>query len=608
MSIILLRKGYLIVGDNMIDLKEEFGKYITEIAGKSKKTKVNYISMLSTLDKKIDGFDDFDFFENDICNYDSVIKKIRVSKEYTAINKKSNNTLSAAIALFENFLEYKKLDNDLYLSIKISNPLSLDVVKAIENKEKNIVINQINQLKNKLKIGQLVFMVPFGDKVRWKKGLSGVGKISKLPYDDEGKNFKINIDMFCSFETISRADLIPYPKTYDAADIGPSTKGSQNQALKQINLEQAVAVLRAIIELRPETKKEIDENVNSNIMKLVYAKQCILKKEYIPYQNKYYDLQGYNKIVYGIPGCGKSYYVENKILENVDEDNIIRTTFYLDYSNSDFIGQILPVVNESKITYEHIPGPFTRALEMAYKKTNEMIYLVIEEINRGNAAAIFGDTFQLLDRLKKDNKGRLKGASEYPISNQFIEKYFDKKGVEYEVGKIYIPANLTILATMNTSDQNVFPLDTAFKRRWKMQRIVNSWNDHKYKDYYIPFTDITWRLFVDKVNNKMLEASDDGLILEDKQLGAYFASEDMLVRESKEECPVNEKNKEKLESFTNKVIEYLYNDVFKFDRDQIFENKRSFNEIWDCINKYDNENFEGSGTLCLNIEFIDTKN
>lgn len=88
MSIILLRKGYLIVGDNMIDLKEEFGKYITEIAGKSKKTKVNYISMLSTLDKKIDGFDDFDFFENDICNYDSVIKKIRVSKEYTAINKK----------------------------------------------------------------------------------------------------------------------------------------------------------------------------------------------------------------------------------------------------------------------------------------------------------------------------------------------------------------------------------------------------------------------------------------------------------------------------------------------------------------------------------------
>lgn len=116
------------------------------------------------------------------------------------------------------------------------------------------------------------------------------------------------------------------------------------------------------------------------------------------------DIKGYNKIYYGIPGCGKSYYIENTVLKDVDKDNdVFRTTFYLDYSNSDFIGQIYPVVKDRNVTYEPKPGPFTKALERALRNPGRMIYLVIEEINRGNAAAIFGDTFQLLDRLK-DNR------------------------------------------------------------------------------------------------------------------------------------------------------------------------------------------------------------
>lgn len=110
------------------------------------------------------------------------------------------------------------------------------------------------------------------------------------------------------------------------------------------------------------------------------------------------SLIGYNKIYYGIPGCGKSYHIENTVLDGVDKkNNVFRTTFYLDYSNSDFIGQIYPVVDGDKVKYEPIPGPFTKALERALTNKDEMIYLVIEEINRGNAAAIFGDTFQLLD-------------------------------------------------------------------------------------------------------------------------------------------------------------------------------------------------------------------
>lgn len=152
---------------------------------------------------------------------------------------------------------------------------------------------------------------------------------------------------------------------------------------------------------------------------------------------------GYNKIYYGIPGCGKSYYIENTVLDGVDKkNNVFRTTFYLDYSNSDFIGQIYPVVDDDdKVKYEPIPGPFTKALERALTNKGEMIYLVIEEINRGNAAAIFGDTFQLLDRLKENKNGCVIGDSEYPISNAFIEDYLRKQGVEFTPGNIYIPHN-----------------------------------------------------------------------------------------------------------------------------------------------------------------------
>lgn len=224
------------------------------------------------------------------------------------------------------------------------------------------------------------------------------------------------------------------------------------------------------------------------------------------------DLIGINKIYYGIPGCGKSFHIEDEVLKEVDkEHDVFRTTFYLDYSNSDFIGQIYPVVgDDGSVSYEEKPGPFTKALERALRKPKKMIYLVIEEINRGNAAAIFGDTFQLLDRLKKDRDGRVAGDSEYPVNNEFIEGYFKKNNVPFNSDKIYIPHNLTLLATMNTSDQNVFPLDTAFKRRWDREKVMTDWNEvGNIKNLYIPYTDVTWEKFATTINDKMLEDNED---------------------------------------------------------------------------------------------------
>ena len=298
------------------------------------------------------------------------------------------------------------------------------------------------------------------------------------------------------------------------------------------------------------------------------------------------ELIGNNIIFYGIPGCGKSYHVEHKLLKNVDKlNNVFRTTFYLDYSNSDFIGQIYPKVDGQNVTYENVPGPFTKALKRAFEAPHEMIYLVIEEINRGNAAAIFGDTFQLLDRLKENYDGRVPGDSEYPISNEFIESYL---GNLVQKGQVFIPHNLTILATMNTSDQNVFPLDTAFKRRWDLEKIVNDWSKCDLAKLCIPFTDITWENFVKTINIRMIQANEDGnvIINEDKKLGAYFATKDMLVEKDERHKDTPE-NRKKLKKFVTNVVDYLFNDVTKFDHTVLFKEKLTFDNIYNQVIEYE---------------------
>lgn len=352
--------------------------------------------------------------------------------------------------------------------------------------------------------------------------------------------------------------------------------------------------LKTLIRKRQNTIILSDDSVDSGDSNVSVNDDCIdISDNNDNVNNKQ---SGYNKIYYGIPGCGKSHHIETEVLKGVDkENNVFRTTFYLDYSNSDFIGQIYPHVEDKKVTYEPIPGPFTKALERALS-TDEMVYLVIEEINRGNAAAIFGDVFQLLDRLKEDKPdGRVVGDSEYPISNAFIEGYFDRvnekaenadgvKKINFKKGQIIIPHNLTILATMNTSDQNVFPLDTAFKRRWDREKVVTEWSKVKNIKYmYIPCSSITWKQFVTTINQKMLQESQNGdvTISEDKQIGPYFVHESMLS------ATKNTGGKKELTAFVNNVLDYLYNDVTKFDHSILFDKKiYTYDTLYDLMEEY----------------------
>lgn len=256
------------------------------------------------------------------------------------------------------------------------------------------------------------------------------------------------------------------------------------------------------------------------------------------------ECKGCNIILYGVPGCGKSHKIKKDYCH--DEERIERVVFHPDYTYSDFVGQILPVINsEGRISYDFHSGPFTSILKKAFENPDKMFYLIIEEINRGNAPAIFGDVFQLLDR---DDDGN----STYTVSNSEISK----KVFGNDNKKIYIPNNLTVLATMNTADQNVFTLDTAFKRRWQMKHIANNINECIFADKKICGQEVTWREFVTKINDVIVEKANDAIGIEDKRLGAFF---------------VNEKEIEDSELFADKILMYLWNDVFKYNREEVFD-------------------------------------
>ena len=263
---------------------------------------------------------------------------------------------------------------------------------------------------------------------------------------------------------------------------------------------------------------------------------------------------GENIILYGVPGSGKSWTIKHKYCN--DNERMERIVFHPDYNYSDFVGQILPKIKEdSSVSYEFVPGPFTNLVRKAYDDPTKKYFLIIEELNRGNAPAIFGDIFQLLDRNKD-------GSSEYEITNNDVAQivYGDKNH------KVSIPSNMSIICTMNTSDQNVFTLDTAFQRRWHMKLIENKFRGENGKQIAktkILDTDVTWGHFVTSINDIILSKNIRITSSEDKRLGTNFIGDDDLK--------YVENKEEQNSRFPEKVLKYLWDDVFKFNKEDIFD-------------------------------------
>ena len=337
-------------------------------------------------------------------------------------------------------------------------------------------------------------------------------------------------------------------------------------------------------------KLDTDNYLLFYVPKLLYDNFIQLFKAEIPpfnVENKVakididYSIQ---QIFYGAPGTGKSHAVKTETEAWEKRGRVVRTTFHPDSDYSTFVGAYKPTtesvqrydiynkpmtrdgvpVMEQIITYEFVEQAFLQAYIDAWKNRDEPEFLIIEEINRGNCAQIFGDLFQLLDR--GDN-----GYSDYAIrADKDLQKHLCKAFEDVEIAdypnvktgkELLLPGNLYIRATMNTSDQSLFPIDSAFKRRWDWKYVpITKGNDNGTELNWMIEVDgnqYDWWTFVRTINKHVFDTTNS----EDKQLGFFFCKAmDNIIS---------------AETFVCKVIFYLWNDVFKdfgFD-DKIFEDK-----------------------------------
>lgn len=391
-----------------------------------------------------------------------------------------------------------------------------------------------------------------------------------------GKDFLIGRTTVDSYVSYAEID-----KLFDYAPQKWEQLSSIYNITSSNKIYEIIETLSADEEFKKKDAEGTSQYFRSNAIKQYY---CFLKAREI-FKDSLIDTIPYNRldlplqqIFYGAPGTGKSHTIN----EQTKGESVIRTTFHPDSDYSTFVGAYKPTtksvelrdvsghkiieegkeVKEDRIVYEFVAQAFLQAYILAWKSysqpTDEGVikpqYLVIEEINRGNCAQIFGDIFQLLDR--DDN-----GFSKYEItSDADLQKYIAEQnlavsGVCDSHGKdisdkinsgelLKLPNNFYIWATMNTSDQSLFPIDSAFKRRWDWKYVPIDTNKENWT-IKTATNEYSWSSFLQKINDEIYETTHS----EDKMLGFYFCKADDGVISS--------------EKFVGKVLFYVYNDVFK---------------------------------------------
>ncbi|HLP64189.1 McrB family protein [Flavobacterium sp.] len=270
-------------------------------------------------------------------------------------------------------------------------------------------------------------------------------------------------------------------------------------------------------------------------------------------------------IYYGAPGTGKSHKV-NEILNSLNSNFYERITFHPEFDNATFVGGYKPVSDDNingnnVIKYRFVPQSFTNIYVKAWNDLDNHYFLAIEEINRGNCAEIFGEIFQLLDR---NNNYTVSPSNE--LKNYLNKSLINKEGIS---DGLKLPPNLSILATMNTSDQSLFPMDSAFKRRWDWEYIPICYDDIPENEsfgYDVKIdenTSFKWIDFIKNVNGVIKTNTNLGM---DKCIGNYF------IKSNSKEITLKE--------FINKAVFYLWNDVFKDEDDSIFEKGTSYEDFF----------------------------
>ena len=356
--------------------------------------------------------------------------------------------------------------------------------------------------------------------------------------------------------------------------------GTLKSQIEILFTSELTEILMPSIEIFETTLKKL--NVAANFNPAYISKDDI---ESIFKQNLNKNLP--RQIIYfGAPGTGKSFRVE-QITEQYGDD-VIRTTFHPDSDYSTFVGCYKPSmesipqtytiegkekpiigkdgeqVAKKEIVYSFVPQAFTQAYTRAWLNPDKPIFLVIEELNRGNCAQIFGDIFQLLDR-NANNESAYSIIPDHDLQQHLATEFKNTENIPSDIKEakaMRLPANLYIWATMNTSDQSLFPIDSAFKRRWIWKYIPIANAELGYK-IQVGNHQYDWWTFVEKVNGEIEQATKS----EDKKLGYFFAKADNNIIAA--------------DTFVSKVVFYLWNDVFKDSYDKtIFKNDLTFHKFF----------------------------
>lgn len=543
------------------------------------------------------------------------------------------------------------------------------VVNAYKTGRNILRIDHLIQYENVVSIGAPVLLLFGGDGTPWTNGLYAIAKIASRPIDlgyevaRNGQYYKLDIEIVLRLNPIfEKKDFIKYPESFDSG-VAPSTKGERNQALGIIDdgtPKTIASICRALLDSKSEYEPQlralfgdriIDYALEHSVVFTEVQNQSDLQEnETRAVLKNITEIKSEQIIYYGVPGCGKSHTVDKIINDAIVDFNkgknaeckityekqVIRTVFHPDYCNADFVGQIMPKKIEGGIDYEFKPGPLANIIRKAYLNPSKPYFLIIEEINRGNAAAIFGEAFQLLDRYKSgehssneeiqnENYNYTEGWSKYSINNDDVNDFIlqggnpkvteKEPGVDYESDSIdapesaikipsrnmhfstycgvRLPPNLSLYATMNTSDQNVFTLDNAFQRRWEMKQISNDLkNDDVHPDEKTQYdqlignTGVAWGAFREKINEIIMQsAEENGLSsMEDKRLGGWF-----ITPKKTSDVPESAEATITSEAFAEKVLKYLWDDAFKFDRKSHFGDVKTLEKL---IEKFKTEGFK----------------
>lgn len=289
--------------------------------------------------------------------------------------------------------------------------------------------------------------------------------------------------------------------------------------------------------------------------------QIIEPESAVPAPRGHLTTDTHNKIYFGSPGTGKSTAIQSFVkTKNLTH---YRTTFHPDYDYGSFVGSYKPVSEGDAIRYRFVPQVFTHAYRHAWERPDETVVLIIEEINRGNCAQIFGDLFQSLDRdeagyscydvdADADLAAYFTQSAEYTTALQYLSTYQEAKGMTVSASKIILPPNLLLYATMNTSDQSLFPMDAAFKRRWDWEYVPIDYDQARQDRVKLPGgRAFNWGDFIAGINPKItnLTRSDD------KQIGNWFvrpaAGTDLIP----------------YRQFRSKVMYYLWAEVCKEEQE-----------------------------------------